>query len=524
MILLSFFICISIPLGATLPTGDPSQFTGSECRVYDEDNKCPPGHELIECGDKYAGLMRCSPCKENMYQCDFTTPEFSVTCQPPTCPDLGTETTYNVTYFENKTCHIYCLCNERNGYTGISGSRCTKHPPCGLNKELKNGTCVDCRPGFHNPNTDYGPCVAYETMTLLARSGQSHIFWILGFIILFIVASIIACWCWRGRSQACNIACCHSLAIQNGQQKQDAEAPENPPPYTPNDSLSSGTGSHQPNGIPPAPRNGIPGAGSNGIRGARTNGIPGARTNGIPGARTNGTNGIPDARTNGIPGARTNGTNGIPGARTNGIPGARTNGISGARTNGIPGARTNGIPGARTNGISGARTNGIPGARTNGISGARTNGIPGGRTNGIPGARINGIPDVPGNQVPHDSGSHSSISERPTPTGTGHPSTKSLASSPGPLTSQDNFLLSEPLTSEGASLNLQTQELTSTDPEQTGRKMPIPAQDIGTGSGDMNDETGEDGDDENQGLLGGAECGLVELDKDRDLSHVPLVQ
>ncbi|XP_046564271.1 uncharacterized protein LOC124273092 isoform X2 [Haliotis rubra] len=285
VLLSSFFIVVLIQLGAPLPTGDLPRSDGikPECAIYNEQNKCPPGHELIDCGDAYPGLWKCSTCKENLYQCDYVTPEYSVKCQPPSCPELGKETSVKVVDFENKTCRVLCVCNETNGYTGKSGATCSKHPVCGLDKELKNGTCVDCSPGFHNPDTEYGPCVAYETtppstsspVTFKSTprsssspsdqgSGQSNIIWILVpcLALIIVVVLVVFLWyCCRGQTHACNMACCNSTAIQNPNRQQDqaAEAPENPPPYTflPNGGLSAGTGGHHQNGTSAAPGNGI---------------------------------------------------------------------------------------------------------------------------------------------------------------------------------------------------------------------------------------------------------------------------
>ncbi|XP_046564275.1 circumsporozoite protein-like isoform X6 [Haliotis rubra] len=187
-----------------------------------------------------------------------------------------------------------------------------------------------------------------------------------------------------------------------------------------------------------------------------------------------------------------------------------------------PGDSPSAVPDVPGNQIAGDSPNVVPGTPGNQIPSESPNGIPGSPGSVDTGAPANRIPNARPNDEEDENGANgsrrSSISERPSPTGTAYTSSRSLASSPDSLNSQDDtsdqFLLPGPLMSEGTSLNLQTQELRSTDPEETKRKMPIPAQDIGTGSDDN---------EESQGLLGGGECGLVELDNDRDLSHVPLV-
>ncbi|XP_048241147.1 uncharacterized protein LOC124144919 isoform X2 [Haliotis rufescens] len=467
IILLPFLlIFFSISTSSARALGEPSQFktvilpngTKTECAVYTKKNPCPPGHEITEeCDHKY-GPMKCSQCKENLYQCDFTTTEYLVKCHLPLCPENGKETKVKVTYFNNKTCQLSCVCNEANGYTGKSGLECNKHPnTCGIDKELKNGTCVACSPGFHNPSTDYGPCVSFEPTTPSTpstSSGSPHQgfwhdnkIWILVIISVFLlVMALLAWWC----------CCCRGDS-------------------------SHGVSGHQPNGI----------------AGARPNGIPRVSPNGIPGARPNG----------------------IPSASPNEIPSASPNGIPGASPNGIPGASPNGIPGASPNGIPGASPNGIPDARPNGIPGARPNGIPDATPNGIPSASPSAHEDA--ENGPNGS-TGSSISGRRTPTGTDDPSIRPLGGQPDSLDSggdnTDHFLGWDPLTSEATSLNLPREGVP--DPEETGRKVPIPAQDIGTGS----DVEHNDDKEEAQALLDGPAYGLVELDKDRDMSRVPLVQ
>ncbi|XP_046577952.1 uncharacterized protein LOC124285720 [Haliotis rubra] len=65
-----------------------------------------------------------------------------------------------LTWNDDKTCAISCVCNEAKGYTGTSGFNCSLHKhPCGVDRELKKGSCVPCDKGYHNADPKFGRCV-----------------------------------------------------------------------------------------------------------------------------------------------------------------------------------------------------------------------------------------------------------------------------------------------------------------------------------------------------------------------------
>ncbi|XP_067658824.1 uncharacterized protein [Haliotis asinina] len=265
---LAYFICICTAAAGVLGQGN-------KCQIFTNNNPCPPGNELVtaRCGH---GLMECVPCREGYSQCDFTNTSFPVKCYRIPCPEMDEGVTkVRLTWNEDKTCTVSCVCNEAMGYTGTLGFNCSLHEqPCGVDRELRNGSCVPCDKGHHNADPKFGRCdpdvskspstqpssstwrplmdlvteVLHSTQNIpTSQDDESTNYTTVAVVVIAVVAVVaiivvIAC----VKSGKINIACC-GRAIQDsnntdreGCDTQERSGDHPPPPYS-DDRLPNGT-------------------------------------------------------------------------------------------------------------------------------------------------------------------------------------------------------------------------------------------------------------------------------------------